>query len=51
LLLPATPLAHRHARILRTIPVDHTTFSFTYPDFHHGLLGNKEHKEIEWQSP
>jgi hypothetical protein len=19
--------------------VDHTTFSFTYPDFHHGLLG------------
>jgi hypothetical protein len=39
LLLPATPLAHRHARILRTIPVHHTIFSFRYPDLHHGLLG------------
>src|SRR5215472_173828 len=39
LLLPATPLAHRHARILRTIPVDHTLFCFTYPDLHHRLLG------------
>src|SRR6266849_9959699 len=39
LFLPATPLAHRHARILRTIPVDHTIFCFRYPDFHHGLLG------------
>src|SRR5215472_8704058 len=38
LLLPATPLAHRHARILRTIPVDHTLFCFTYPDLHHRLL-------------
>jgi hypothetical protein len=38
LLLPATPLAHRHARILRTIPVDLTIFSFRYPDLHHGLL-------------
>src|SRR5262249_35298696 len=27
LLLPATPLAHRHARILRTIPVDHTLYA------------------------
>src|ERR1022692_3898132 len=40
LLLPATPLAHRHARILRTIPVDHISFCFTYPDLHHGLLGS-----------
>ena len=39
LLLPATPLAHRHARILRTIPVDHTIFCFRYPDLHHGLIG------------
>src|SRR5882672_4131901 len=31
LLLPATPLAHRHAHILRTIPVDHTIFCFTVP--------------------
>src|ERR1700751_5757135 len=38
LLLPATPLAHRHARILRTIPVDHTIFSFRYTDLHHRLL-------------
>jgi transposase len=34
-----TPLAHRHARILRTIPVDHTIFCFRYPDLHHRLLG------------
>src|ERR1700719_729988 len=27
---PATPLAHRHARILRTIPVDHTISRFRY---------------------
>src|SRR5262245_23208340 len=40
LLLPATPLAHRHPRILRTIPVDHTLFCFTYPDLHHRLLRN-----------
>src|ERR1700729_3067331 len=39
LLLPATSLAHRHARILRTFPVDHISFCFTYPDLHHGLLG------------
>src|SRR4029077_20157859 len=39
LLLPATPLAHRHARILRTLPVDHTISCFRYPDLHHGLLG------------
>src|ERR1700689_2980660 len=38
LLLPATSLAHRHARILRTFPVDLFTFCFTYPDLHHGLL-------------
>src|SRR6202035_415330 len=38
LLLPATSLAHRHARILRTFPVDHISFCFTYPDLHHGLL-------------
>jgi hypothetical protein len=38
LLLPATSLAHRHARILRTFPVDLFTFYFTYPDLHHGLL-------------
>ncbi len=40
-LLFATPLAHRHARILRTLPVDHTIFCFRYPDFHHGLLGSQ----------
>src|SRR5260370_17661539 len=40
LLLLATPLAHRHARILRTIPVDHTIFCFRYPDLHHGLLAH-----------
>src|SRR6266568_990963 len=39
LLLPAASLAHCHARILRTIPVDHISFCFTYPDLHHGLLG------------
>src|ERR1700689_3801895 len=39
LLLPATSLAHRHARILRTFPVDLFSFCFTYPDLHHGLLG------------
>src|SRR5258705_10213999 len=39
LLLPTTPLTHRHTRILRTVPVDHTVFSFRYPDFHHGLIG------------
>src|SRR5271155_1630105 len=39
LLLPAAPLAHRHARILRTLHVDHTLFCFRYPDLHHGLLG------------
>src|SRR5437879_2700768 len=38
LLLPATPLAHRHPRILRTLPVDHSIFCFRYPDLHHGLL-------------
>src|SRR3984885_2836763 len=38
LLLPATSLAHRHARILRTFPVDLFSFCFTYPDLHHGLL-------------
>src|SRR5450631_1111933 len=38
LLLPATPRAHRHARILRTIPVDHTIFCCRYPDLHHRLL-------------
>src|SRR3984885_14326220 len=37
-LLPATSLAHRHARILRTFPVDLFSFCFTYPDLHHGLL-------------
>src|ERR1700730_12818776 len=35
---PATPLAHRHAGILRTIPVDHTISCFRYPDLHRGLL-------------
>src|ERR1700751_914097 len=40
LLLPATPLAHRHPRILRTLPVDHAIFCFRYPDLHHGLLGS-----------
>jgi hypothetical protein len=40
LLLPTTPLAHRHARILRTLPVDHTIFCFKYPDLHHGLLSS-----------
>src|SRR5580704_4044504 len=39
LLLPATSLAHRHACILRTFPVDLFSFCFTYPDLHHGLLG------------
>jgi hypothetical protein len=38
LLLPATSLAHSHARILRTFPVDLFSFCFTYPDLHHGLL-------------
>jgi hypothetical protein len=38
LFLPATPLAHRHARILRTIPVDHTISCFMYPDLQRGLL-------------
>src|SRR4029077_2435572 len=38
LFLPATPLAHRHARILRTTPVDHTISCFGYPDLHRGLL-------------
>jgi hypothetical protein len=40
LLLPATPLVHRHPRILRTFPVDHTSFCFMYPDLHHRLLGS-----------
>ena len=31
-------LAHRHPRILRTLPVDHSIFCFRYPDLHHGLL-------------
>ncbi|MGO8812263.1 MAG: hypothetical protein ACLQJF_22620, partial [Candidatus Sulfotelmatobacter sp.] len=39
LLLPATPLVHRHPRILRTIPVDHTTSFVHVPDLHHRLLG------------
>src|ERR1700677_3305997 len=39
LLLSATPFVHRHPHILRTIPVDHISFYFTYPDLHHGLLG------------
>src|ERR1035438_1377601 len=39
LLLPPTPLVHRHPRILRTIPVDHISFCFRYPDLHHRLLG------------
>src|SRR3984885_8458331 len=38
LLLPATSLAHRHARILRTFPGGLFSFCFTYPDLHHGLL-------------
>src|ERR1700758_4565147 len=45
LLLSTTPLAHRHARILRTIPVDHTIICFTYPDLHHGLLGTTPSKK------
>ena len=40
LLLPATPLVHRHARILRTIPVDHTTSFVHVPDLHHRLLAS-----------
>src|ERR1700678_3463634 len=40
LLLPATSLAHSHARILRTFPVDLFSFCFTYPDLHHGLLAD-----------
>src|ERR1700728_1882246 len=43
-LLPATSLAHRHARILRTFPVDLFSFCFTYPDLHHGLLGIQQRK-------
>src|ERR1700729_562427 len=43
LLLPATSLAHRHARILRTFPVDLFSFCFTYPDLHHGLLTTGVH--------
>jgi hypothetical protein len=43
LLLPATPLVHRHARILRTIPVDHTTSFVHVPDLHHRLLADTDH--------
>src|ERR1700680_1142828 len=45
LLLPATPFVHRHARILRTILVDHTIFCFRYPDLHHRLLAAKGAKD------
>src|SRR5215471_12809860 len=31
LLLPTTPLAHRHTRILRTIPVDQISFVVPVP--------------------
>src|SRR5215472_7488571 len=41
LLLPAAPLAHRHARILRAIPVDHISYVVHVPDLHHGLLGKR----------
>jgi hypothetical protein len=47
--LPATPLAHRHPRILRALPVDHAIFCFRYPDLHHGLLDDfaGERKRLE----
>jgi hypothetical protein len=37
---------HRHARSVRTMAVNHSTFiANANPDFHHGLLGRKERRE------